>query len=200
MSRLNVFALIVDQFRFLRHVGTGKAAVVVRIFLVALGPVSGAVSVRLGWQLNSVGELAAALGLLAGVFISAFAIVFSLRLTLATRPSSNLKQRASRLMDESALTLLTAGLVAGVDAIWVTIVSAANDPNTPVSVWPTAVTVAMSAIVAAYFFLAIRRLHILYVDTFPPFWKVEKMAGRAGAAIDLEEAARRVAIRSDTHA
>ncbi|TFC75809.1 hypothetical protein E3T23_14775 [Cryobacterium cheniae] len=198
MSRMNVFALVIDQFRFLRHVGTGKPAILVRLFLIAVAPIAGAISLRLGWQLNSVSELSAALGLLAGVFISAFALVFSLRLNLARRPTSNLKQRASRLMDESALTLLTAGLVAGTDAIWVTVVSAANDTDTPVSVWPTAITVALSALVAAYFLLAVRRLHVLYVDTFPPFWKVQALAGGAGTAMDLEEAARRVAIRNRT--
>ncbi|POH67625.1 hypothetical protein C3B61_06945 [Cryobacterium zongtaii] len=99
-------------------------------------------------------------------------------------------------MDESALTLLTAGLVAGADAIWVTVVSAANAPDTPVSVWPTAITVGLSALVAAYFLLAVRRLHVLYVDTFPPFWKVQQLAGGLGTAIEMEEAARRVSTRT----
>lgn len=191
MSRLNVFPLLVDQFRSLRDVSTGKAAFWVRLTLVLTAPVAGAISIWQGWELTSVSELGSALGLLAGVFISAFAIVFSLRLTLSARPTSNLKLRAAKLMDESALTLLAAGLLAGVDAVWVTIVAAANDAGTTVSVWPSAITVALSALVVAYFLLAVRRLHVLYVDTFPPLWKTTAAAGGSSVTLTIEEAARR---------
>lgn len=196
MSRLNVLPLLVDQFRSMRDIGSGKAAVLVRLAVLLVAPAAGATSIVLGWELHSVSELAAALGLLAGVFISAFAIVFSLRLGLAARPTSNLKQRAARLIDESALTLLAAGLLAGVDAVWVTVVSAANMPGTPVSVWPSAITVGLSALVATYFCLAIRRLHVLYVDTFPPYWKAQDAAGGSSVTLDIEEAARRVEQRA----
>jgi hypothetical protein len=136
-------------------------------------PLGFGVSLFLRWEMQSVSELAAALGLLAGVFLSAFAIVFSLRVTIAARPSSNLKQLASRLMDEGALTLLSAGLLAGIDAIWLSIVAATTVAQQPVGIWQTAVTVGLSALVVLYFLLSVRRLHVLYTDTFPPYWRTK---------------------------
>lgn len=183
MARINVFALLSDQFRFLRHAGNGKPARFVRALVILTAPATGGLSYALGWRMQSVGELASGLGLMAGVFISAFAIVFSLRLTLANRPTSNMKQLASRLMDEGALTLLAAGLLAGIDAMWLSWVAATTVKDAGVSVIETAVTTGLSALVALYFLLSVRRLHILYTDTFPPYWRareaVEKTSPRS---------------------
>jgi hypothetical protein len=196
MSRINVLGLVSDQFRSLRDANTGKPAIAVRSLVLVTGPIVAGFSYWRKWELHSISEIAAALGLLAGVFISAFAIVFSLRLTLAAKPTSNLKRRASRLMDESALTLLTAGLLAGVDAIWITIVSTTSSPSAPIGIWQSAITSGLSALVAVYFLLAIRRLHILYVDSFPPYWKVQK-ATEATAPLSVEKAIRVAAMRRE---
>ncbi|MFF2031085.1 hypothetical protein [Arthrobacter sp. NPDC058192] len=141
------------------------------MLVLLTGPVTAGVSYHLGWRMQSVGELASGLGLMAGVFISAFAIVFSLRLTLANRPTSNMKLLASKLMDEGALTLLAAGLLAGIDAMWLSGVAATTAKEDQVSVIATAVTVGLSSLVALYFLLSVRRLHVLYTDTFPPYWR-----------------------------
>jgi mannitol-specific phosphotransferase system IIBC component len=181
MARINVFALLSDQFRFLRDVGTGKPARLTRLLVLVTGPAIGVASYLLGWQVQSVSELASGLGLMAGVFLSAFAIVFSLRLTLADRPSSNIKQLSSRLMDEGALTLLAAGLLAGVDAMWLSVATATTPKDSEVSVLATAITAGLSSLVALYFLLSVRRLHILYTDTFPPYWRAQKAVDGPGS-------------------
>jgi hypothetical protein len=177
LSRLDVVSLLVDQFRSIRHATSGKPAVLVRIAIVVIGPLAAGVSVASRLQLQSVSALVGALGLLAGVFLSAFAIVFSMRLTLASRPTSNLKQRSARLMDESALTLLAAALVAGVDAAWIAVLSSFMPTGDAVGIIQTAITIGLSSIVAAYFLMAVRRLYVLYTDTFPPSWRAQKVAG-----------------------
>lgn len=182
MARINVLALLSDQFRFLRHAGNGKPARLVRTLVILTGPTAAAISYYSGWRMQSVGELASGLGLMAGVFISAFAIVFSLRLTLANRPTSNMKQLASKLMDEGALTLLAAGLLAGIDAMWLSGVAATTAKDTQVSVVATAVTTGLSSLVALYFLLSVRRLHILYTDTFPPYWKARDVVEKTSPA------------------
>lgn len=176
-ARLNALPLLSDQFRFLRDASTQRASIVTRFVVIAIGPAGVVTSLFLHWTMQSVDELSQALGLLAGVFISAFAIVFSLRLTIAGKPNSNLQRRAARLMDESALTLLAAGFLSGVDAIWLTIVSWTVAAGDAVGVVPTSITVGLSSLVAVYFLLAIRRLHVLYTDTFPPYWRLKQAAG-----------------------
>jgi hypothetical protein len=140
------------------------------------------------WSMNSVGVLAAALGLLAGVFISAFAMVFGIRGPFTDRPASNLNRRAVRLIDESALTLLTAALFSGIDAIWLAIIDAMTAQGHQIGVWQTSLSIALSTVVGMYFLLAVRRLHVLYVDTFAPVWQLK--VDRTERDISLEEAAR----------
>ncbi|MGO2750562.1 MAG: hypothetical protein ACTIA6_10970 [Pseudoclavibacter sp.] len=170
-SRVNVLALVADQYRSMADVATLKPARFARV-MVWLTPllVAGVVFV-FSLQMRAVSDMVAALGVLAGVFLSAFAVVFSLRVTLDARPKRVLDQASSRLMDESALTMLTAGLFAGVDAIWLAVVSSFADPTQPIATWATAVSAVLSSQVALYFLLSVRRLHKLYTDTFPPFWK-----------------------------
>ena len=76
-------------------------------------------------------------------------------------------------MDESALTVLAAGLFSGADAIWLAILSATLREGETVPSWASAIVVGLSAQVVVYFLLSIRRLHKLYTDTFPPFWTQE---------------------------
>ncbi|PZF11806.1 hypothetical protein DEI98_06715 [Curtobacterium sp. MCLR17_034] len=145
-----------------------------RALVILIAPGAFVLSLLLDLHMQSVGDLVGALGLLAGVFISAFALVFSLRINLAARPTRVVERRTARLMDESALTLLAAGLLSGVDAIWLAGVSVSiPEEGYVVSAFATAVTVALSSLVVVYFLLSIRRLHKLYTDTFVPFWRVK---------------------------
>lgn len=171
MSRLNVFALLRDQWKFLTHAGNNRPARLLRLLVIILGPVAGGISALLGWRMNTASELVGALGLLAGVFLSAFAVIFSLRVTLQARPSSILKRTSARLMDESALTVLAAALLAGADAIWLGGISATVLADKQMTVLATAITVGLSALVVLYFLLSVRRLHVLYTDAFPPYWR-----------------------------
>lgn len=174
LSRLSPFGLFADQFRFMRNVSTNKPDWLLRVVVIAVGPLAFTVSMLANWQMQSVGELVGALGLLAGVFISAFALVFGLRINLAARPTKVLDRKSARLMDESALSLLAAGVVAGADSIWLAAISVMRPNDDAVmAAWATAVTVALSSWVVVYFLLAVRRMHVLYTDTFVPFWKVE---------------------------
>ncbi|WP_125098678.1 hypothetical protein [Leucobacter chromiireducens] len=191
LSRLNVFALLSDQFKFLTNASTGRPEILLRIIVVIIAPAAFLISYLLGWTMQTVGELVGALGLMAGTFIAAFALVFSLRINLSAKPNKVLERKSARLMDESALTLLAAGLLAGMDAIWLAGVSAVLPAEGfVVSRFATAVTVALSALVVLYFLLSVRRLHKLYTDTFIPFWRVRNVvdapgqpaSGREGAA------------------
>lgn len=177
LSRLNVFALLGDQFRFLTGASSNSADVLLRIIVIVIAPASGLLSYLLGWKLQTAGELVGALGLLAGVFLSAFAIVFGLRTSLRRIPSSLVERKQARLMDESALTLLAAGLLAGIDAMWLAGVSASipTEEGWTASVIATAITVGISSLVALYFLLSVRRLHVLYTDTFVPTWRVRRV-------------------------
>jgi len=175
MSRLNVFALLRDQWKFLTHASTNKPAVLLRALVILAGPVSGYLSFHFRWQMASASELVGALGLLAGVFLSAFAVIFTLRITLQARPTKILDRKSARLMDESALTVLAAALLAGIDAVWLGAVAATTISGDAVSVLATAITVGLSSIVAVYFLLSVRRLHILYTDTFPPYWRARQV-------------------------
>ena len=205
LSRLNVFALLVDQFRFLTGATSNRADVLLRIIVIVIAPASGLLSYSLGWKLQTVGELVGALGLLAGVFLSAFAIVFGLRTSLRRIPSSLVERKQARLMDESALTLLAAGLLAGIDAMWLAGVSASipTEEGWTASVIATAITVGISSLVALYFLLSVRRLHVLYTDTFVPTWRVQRVT-RDNAQEDSEspkdQAAAIDARRSGTNA
>ncbi|MFF2822629.1 hypothetical protein ACFVRV_06200 [Arthrobacter koreensis] len=184
LSRFNVFALLLDQLKSMRKSGSGRPALLARVLVILAGPIGIALSLWFDWRMQSISELSAALGLLAGVFLSAFAIVFSIRLTLSTSPSSSLKRIAAQRMDEGALTLLAAGLLAGADALWLSIVAATTIPGHPVGSLRTAVAVGLSCWVAIYFLLSVRRLHALYVTTFPPPWK-------ARAAVEGNRGSRR---------
>lgn len=199
LSRLNVFALLVDQFKFLRGVTSNKPAILVRIIVLLVAPATGILSFTQGWKLQSVGDLVGALGLLAGVFLSAFAIVFGLRSSLRRSPSNLVERKSARLMDESALTLLAAGLLAGVDAMWLAVVSASvpDAEGWTVSVLATAITVGISSLVAVYFLLSVRRLHMLYTDTFVPSWRVERVAhhGEAEEPLSAKEQAAEIQAR-----
>lgn len=178
LSRLNVFALLADHFKFLRGATSNRPAILVRAIVLLVAPATGLASYFLGWKLQSVGDLVGALGLLAGVFLSAFAIVFGLRSSLRRSPSNGVERKQARLMDESALTLLAAGLLAGIDAMWLAVVSASipSEQGWTVSVLATAITVGLSSLVAVYFLLSVRRLHVLYTDTFVPSWRVQRAA------------------------
>lgn len=148
-----------------------------------------AVSCWAGWQMQTVGELVSALGLLAGVFLSAFAVVFGLRVNIAARPNKAIERRTARLMDESALTVLSAGLLAGIDSIWLGALSVSIPKDQPASVVATGVTVGISALVVVYFFLSVRRMHKLYTDTFPQVWTVRAVVDGTGEASRSDEAA-----------
>lgn len=187
MARLNVFELLTDQFRFLSHPVTGRPVIITRALVVLIAPIMAVISYKAGWTMQSVSEMVGALGLLAGVFISAFAIVFSLRLTLDRQPGTNLKRSAARLMDESALTLLSTGLLAGVDAMWLSIVSAMTIPSNAISSELTAISVGLSALVVLFFLLSIRRLHVLYTDSFPPFWRVSSVVHGSGDMVKSDK-------------
>lgn len=173
MRRFNVLALLVDQIRYIRNTSTKKPAIITRLIILASAPAAAYLSWWQGWEMSSVGELVGALGLLAGVFISAFAIVFGVRLEMGRRPSSGLKQKQAFLMDEAALTLLSAGLLAGLNAIVCSVVSTITPQGSVVGKIPTAIVVAVSALVVLYFLMSVRRLHVLYVESFPPPWKVQ---------------------------
>ncbi|AQX81429.1 hypothetical protein BWO91_17000 [Plantibacter flavus] len=138
-----------------------------------VGPITFGISLHFHWRMESVGSLVGALGLIAGVFVSAFAVVFGLRVNIAARPTKVLERKSARLMDESALTLLAAGLLSGVDAMWLSVVSVSVPIDMVVSEIATAITVGLSSLVVVYFLLSIRRMHMLYTDTFLPFWKVQ---------------------------
>ena len=196
LSRLSPFGLFADQFRFLTSASSNKPDWLVRVIVLATAPVMFGVSMLFGWQAQSVGELVGALGLLAGVFISAFALVFGLRINLAARPTKVLDRKSARLMDESALSLLAAGVVAGADSIWLAAISVMRpDDQAVMATWATGVTVGLSSLVVVYFLLAVRRMHKLYTDTFVPFWRVadavtgpkeQKLNGRNRAATDVD--------------
>ncbi|WP_146243456.1 hypothetical protein [Curtobacterium sp. MCLR17_034] len=174
LSRLNVFSVLADQFKYLTNISSNRPERLVRALVILIAPGAFVLSLLLDLHMQSVGDLVGALGLLAGVFISAFALVFSLRINLAARPTRVVERRTARLMDESALTLLAAGLLSGVDAIWLAGVSVSiPEEGYVVSAFATAVTVALSSLVVVYFLLSIRRLHKLYTDTFVPFWRVK---------------------------
>ena len=172
MARFNALGLIGDQFRSMRNARSGRAALLVRTAVIVVPILAAIVSAVLQWRMNSTGALVGALGLLAGVFISAFAVVFGLRAPYSDRPSTNLNRRAIRLLDESALTLLAAGAISGVDAVWLAVVDSITLSDKQVLVWQTSVTVYLSTLVSLYFLLAVRRLHVLYTDTFPPEWRL----------------------------
>ena len=171
-SRINVFALLRDHYRYLVHVATQRPVRAIRALIWATAPVLGFVSYLLGWRMNSIGVLAGALGLLAGVFVSAFAIAFSLRLQFEERLRSVTGRRTAELIDEAALTLLAVGLLSGLDTIWLSVLAAIT-PVTQAQFGhlETAITVALTGLVTLYFLMGIRRLHVLYTDTFPPPWK-----------------------------
>ncbi|WP_372697352.1 hypothetical protein [Arthrobacter sp. JSM 101049] len=177
MKRFNVFALLIDQYRYIRNTSSKRAAVMTRLILICCAPVLAWVSWAQGWQLQSVGELIGALGLLAGVFISAYAIVFGLRVTQGRRPTSNLKLKVAHSMDEAALTLLSTGLLAGIDAGFLAVVSAMTPEGSSVGVGMTAAASGLSSLVGLYFLMSVRRLHMLYVEAFPPYWRVRAMVG-----------------------
>ena len=181
LSRLNVLALLRDQFKYLTNVATNRPERIVRTLVILVAPAAFTLSLVFHVQMQTVGDLVGALGLLAGVFISAFALVFSLRINLAAKPTKILERRTARLIDESALTLLSAGLLSGVDAIWLAGVSASIPAEKyVVSEIATAVTMGLSSLVVLYFLLSVRRLHKLYTDTFIPFWRVKSaIEGRA---------------------
>lgn len=194
ISRLNVFALLRDQFRYLRNISDSRPAWLVRGVVLLIAPVIFGTSLYFGWTMQSAGDLVGALGLLAGVFISAFAVVFGVRINLASRPSKAVERQTARLMDESALTLLAAGLLSGVDAMWLAVVSVSIPAGYIVSPLATAITAGISSLVLVYFLLSIRRLHKLYTDTFIPFWMVRD-AVQAGAKDEEPQTAESVAAR-----
>lgn len=177
MKRFNVFALLVDQYRYLRNTSSKRPAVLARLVVILCAPVLAWVSWHQAWQLQSVAEFVGALGLLAGVFISAYAIVFGLRLSQGRMPKSNLQLKVAHSMDDAALTLLSAGLLAGLDAAFLAVVSAVTAKDTPVGVELTAAVVGISGLVGLYFLMSIRRLHMLYVEAFPPYWRVNAIVG-----------------------
>lgn len=177
MKRFNVFALLVDQYRYLRNTSSKRPAIVARLVVIICAPVLGWLSWTQRWQLQSVSEFVGALGLLAGVFISAYAIVFGLRLSQGRVPASNLKLKVAHSMDDAALTLLSAGLLAGIDAAFLAVVSAISPKDSPVGCELTAVAVGLSGLVGLYFLMSVRRLHMLYVEAFPPYWRVNAIVG-----------------------
>ncbi|WP_427118320.1 hypothetical protein [Pseudarthrobacter scleromae] len=189
LSRLNVLALLADQFRHLTSMTTQRPALFVRAVIILIGPIMFGVSYWAGWQMQTVGELVSALGLLAGVFLSAFAVVFGLRVNLAARPTKAIERRTARLMDESALTVLSAGLLSGVDSIWLGALSVSIPKDQPASVFATGVTVGISSLVVVYFFLSVRRMHKLYTDTFPQVWTVRAVVEGPGEQSKSEAAA-----------
>lgn len=188
MSRLNVFALLRDQFKYLTSLSTNRPAWLVRALVLFIAPIGVIASLYFHWQMESVGDLVGALGLLSGVFLSAFAVVFGLRINIAARPTKVMERKTARLMDESALTLLSAGLLAGVDAMWLAVVSVSIPEGWIVSEIATAITVGLSALVVVYFLLSVRRMHVLYTDTFLPFWKVKAVVeGPANSTVVTAE-------------
>lgn len=188
-SRLNVFALLGDQFRYLTDLSTNRPERIIRGLVVLLAPAAFTLSLVFHVQMQTVGDLVGALGLLAGVFISAFALVFSIRINLSAKPSKVLERKTARLIDESALTLLAAGLLSGIDAIWLAGVSASIPAEGyVVSEFATAVTVGLSSLVVLYFLLSIRRLHKLYTDTFVPFWRVQTVVEGSATRQETKDA------------
>ena len=195
IARLNVVPLLLDQFRSLRGISSNSPALFVRLVVILVAPAGFGLSLLLHLQMQQVGDLVGALGLLAGVFLSAFALVFGLRVNVAAKPSKTVDRRTARLMDESALTLLSAGLLSGVDAIWLAGVSASipRADNWVVSELATAITVGLSSLVVVYFLMAVRRMHVLYTDTFVPAWKVKQVVdgprseqGKESTATDID--------------
>jgi hypothetical protein len=199
LKRFNVIALLVDQIRYVRNTSAKKPAVITRLLIILSAPTGALFSWWQKWEMNSVGELVGALGLLAGVFISAFAIVFGVRLEMGRRPASNLKQKQAFLMDEAALTLLSAGLLAGLNAIVCSVVSAVTPQGSVVGRLPTAIVVAISVLVVLYFLMSIRRLHILYIESFPPPWKIRGLVMGIGSdtTYDLRDPAHSTESRRD---
>lgn len=175
MKRFNVLALLWDQFRYLRNTSSKRPAVLARLVVLACAPGLAYLSWFHAWRLQSVAEFVGALGLLAGVFVSAYAIVFGLRLNQKRVPTSNLQLKVAHSMDDAALTLLSAGLLAGVDAAFLAVVSAVTPKDSTVAVELTAAAVGLSGLVGLYFLMSIRRLHMLYVEAFPPYWRVKAM-------------------------
>lgn len=200
LSRLNVLALLGDQFRYLTNLTNNKPAVLVRLVVVLVGPVAFSVSMVFHVQMQSVGDLTGALGLFAGIFLSAFAVVFGLRVNFASRPTKAIERKTARLMDESALTLLAAALVAGVDAIWLSSVSVSLGTGDHVSELATAITIGLSSLVVVYFLLSVRRMHKLYTDTFLPFWKVKAAVDgpKGGKASSQDGEAAEIAARRNS--
>lgn len=174
MARLNPLGVLVDQWRYLINHNTGRPAWGTRTVLGLLPAGLGAASYFcLDWRMRNTGNLLAAVSLMAGVFLAAFAAILTIRTTLFNKPPVGaLTRRAMLLLDESALTLLAAALFAGLDAVYLAAVTGGYASDHRLRPDLTAVAVFLSSYVALYFLLAVRRLHAAYTDAFPPPWKL----------------------------
>jgi hypothetical protein len=140
-------------------------------------------SFRLGWRLANVGDLLAVLGLMAGVFITAFAVVLSIRILMPSRSQLGaVSSRAAALLDESAVTMLAASFAAGVNAVYLAVITSTTASSSVETVSPakTSGAVFLGSYVVLYFLLAIRRLHLAYMDTFPPAWRMPRLPTASG--------------------
>lgn len=178
-GRFNPLVVPVDHWRRLVRYDDRKPAILSRAALIVLPPALGVLSYRLEWNIQVTGDVVAALGLLAGVFLSAFGIILTLRLSRENGSRGVVSRNMNASLDESAMALLSAALFAGLAAVFFTVVSAtgAEDMNRVVS----AVAVWLSAYVVMYFLLSIGRLYVAYVNAFPAPWSVKQATRGADA-------------------
>jgi len=168
LSRFNIFEVFKDQFASMVGISTSKPDKTAQFMVIAVPPVMGIASFLLPYRVQSPANLITMLTLFAGLFVAAFALIISVREQFGTYKNSegSITEKRIKLVDESALTVLATGLVSGIDAIFVALVSTTIPAESPFGQLTTAITVGLTSLSIIYFLLSIRRLHILYRDSF----------------------------------
>jgi hypothetical protein len=168
LSRFNIFEVFKDQLASMVGISTSKPDKLAQFLVIAVSPVMGTTSFFLPYRVQSPANLITMLTLFAGLFVAAFALIISVREQFGTYKNSDgsITEKRIKLVDESALTVLATGLVSGIDAIFVALVSTTIPAETPFGQLTTAITMGLTSLSIIYFLLSIRRLHILYRDSF----------------------------------
>ena len=183
-GRFNPLVVPVDHWRRLVNYDSGKPAILTRTTLIVVPLGLAALSYWRKWNVSMTGDVVGSLGLVAGVFLSAFGIILTLRMARQSGSRGLVSRNMNASLDESAMALLSAALFAGVAAVFFTVVSATG--ATHMNRYTSMVAIWISSYVVLYFILAIGRLYVAYVNAFPAPWSV-KQATRGAVAPSPEE-------------